>query len=224
MGSTDRINMISSSRVLAVTACMVAAALTAPTRKLLAPDPEVCQDTTVEKPLCHICIDTKWTSGSCQGINQMNCYKRKDQSGCEADGKCSWFEERKTCNDINAPNCPSAAVNIQGCIDYVTREWKSGNAECDQTRVGCENCTDGDCVGGPAPTPPTPTPPSPPTPTPPSPPTPGKTCPWDTATVACKTDADCGAWASTNCQPNQVTYYCRDNGFCHFQLASLYVS
>eukprot|EP00656_Telonema_subtile_P005252 TRINITY_DN12387_c0_g1_i6.p1 TRINITY_DN12387_c0_g1~~TRINITY_DN12387_c0_g1_i6.p1 ORF type:complete len:205 (-),score=27.31 TRINITY_DN12387_c0_g1_i6:145-759(-) len=140
---------------------------------------------------------------------QPNCVKLTDQTSCEADSRCAYFAEKKTCNDVNAPNCPSAAVNLQGCIDYVTGLWKAGDTTCDALRVHCENCVDGDCTGA-GPTPPTPTPPTP------TPPSPGKTCKWETATVACKADADCGTWASANCNPGEVNWYCKPNGFCHF--------
>eukprot|EP00656_Telonema_subtile_P005251 TRINITY_DN12387_c0_g1_i4.p1 TRINITY_DN12387_c0_g1~~TRINITY_DN12387_c0_g1_i4.p1 ORF type:complete len:208 (+),score=27.63 TRINITY_DN12387_c0_g1_i4:148-771(+) len=178
-------------------------------RQLLSDDPITCQATTVATPLCQVCIDTKWTQGACEGVHQPNCVKLTDQTSCEADSRCAYFAEKKTCNDVNAPNCPSAAVNLQGCIDYVTGLWKAGDTTCDALRVHCENCVDGDCTGA-GPTPPTPTPPTP------TPPSPGKTCKWETATVACKADADCGTWASANCNPGEVNWYCKPNGFCHF--------
>merc|ERR1711934_758888 len=192
---------------------LVAVALGAPSGRRIfssvGDDPHVCQPTTVPKPLCHICIDIKWTQGACQGVNQMKCHARSQdgQAACGADGACSYYAAKKTCNDINVQNCPTAAVGIQGCIDYTTGQWKTGDAECTALRVHCENCVDGDCKGASPtpPTPPTPTPPTPHTPPTPTPPSPGKTCPWQTANVQCKTDADCGTWASANCNPGEVS-------------------
>lgn len=64
------------------------------------------------------------------------------------------------------------------------------------------------CAGPPTPVTPAPTPPSP------APPT--KSCDYAATAISCTSDTDCATWATTNCNPDQVTFYCKSNGICQF--------